>query len=382
MLLYIHFPFCRAKCAYCSFCSQPWQQGLAQDYLGLLLQEIRLRGRELPGLKIDTLYIGGGTPSLLQPQELEDILAALHKAFSLSRKMEFSLEANPESCQDLQKLKSFRSLGVNRFSLGLQSLSDWDLSLLGRVHSKEQALKACSLIRRAGFDNLNLDMLWGLPGQSTQDWLLQLGRALELKPEHMSCYCLSLEPGTSLQERIKMHALQLPAEAEQEEMFLKGLELLQCHGLQQYEISNFALPGRECRHNQGYWEGRDYLGLGPGAVSTRGFLRYKNPQSLQGYAQVLKQDGLQPEIQQLSKRDKAQEMVMLSLRTTKGLDLQELWHAYGLDLQGQNQDLLLALQKEGLISRQETRLNLTRSGMLLCDAVLGELIIGELVPYP
>jgi oxygen-independent coproporphyrinogen-3 oxidase len=343
-----------------------------------LLQEIRLRGRELPGLQLDTLYIGGGTPSLLQPQELENILAALHQEFSLPEELELSLEANPESCQDLQKLKAFRSLGVNRFSLGLQSMSDWDLSLLGRVHSKEQALKACSLIREAGFANLNLDMLWGLPGQSTQDWLLQLGRALELKPEHMSCYCLSLEPGTSLQQRMQKQALQLPAEAEQEQMFLKGLELLQGHGLQQYEISNFAWPGRECRHNQGYWEGRDYLGLGPGAVSTRGFLRYRNPESLQGYAQAQKQGGLQPEIQELSKRDKAQELVMLGLRTTKGLDLQQLWHAYGLDLQGQNQDLLQALQEKGLLSRQDARLNLTRSGMLLCDAVLGELAIGEL----
>ncbi|MFO8032662.1 MAG: radical SAM family heme chaperone HemW [Desulfohalobiaceae bacterium] len=375
MLLYIHFPFCRAKCAYCSFCSQPWKQGLAREYLELLLQEIRLRGRELPGLKIDTIYIGGGTPSLLQPQELEDILAVLEKTFSLPWDMEFSLEANPESCQDLQKLNSFRSLGVNRCSLGLQSLDDQYLSLLGRVHSKDQALRACSLIRRAGFENLNLDMLWGLPGQSSRDWLQQLGRALELKPEHMSCYCLSLEPGNSLQQRMYTKGLDLPAEAEQEEMFLKGLELLQYHGLQQYEVSNFALLGRECRHNQGYWEGRDYLGLGPGAVSTRGFLRYKNPESLQDYAQALKHGGLQPEIQQLSRRDKAQEMVMLGLRTTKGLDLQEFWNSYGLDLQGQNQDLLLALQEKGLISRPDARLKLTRSGMLLCDALLGELII-------
>ncbi|MFP4214111.1 MAG: radical SAM family heme chaperone HemW [Desulfohalobiaceae bacterium] len=377
MLLYIHFPFCRAKCAYCSFYSQPWQQGRAQEYLQLLLQEIRLQGRQQPGLEIKTLYLGGGTPSLLKPQELESILNALHKEFTLAWDLEFSLEANPDSCQDLEKLKAWNTLGVNRLSLGIQSLDDDFLALLGRVHTRDQALRAAKLIRRAGFASLNLDLLWGLPEQSTSHWLSELRQALELAPQHMSCYCLSLEPDNTLQEKMNGLGLQLPAEAEQEKMFLQGGELLQEQGLQQYEISNFALPGWECRHNQGYWQGWDYLGLGPGAVSTRGCLRQKNPESLQGYSSVL-QGAQQLEIQKLSSRDKALELLMLGLRTTKGLDLQEFSQHTGLDLEAHNQELLPALQEEGLISRQGTRLSLTRKGMLLCDEVLGELTIGEL----
>ncbi|MFP4672901.1 MAG: radical SAM family heme chaperone HemW, partial [Desulfohalobiaceae bacterium] len=255
MLLYIHFPFCRAKCAYCSFYSRPWQQGRAQEYLQLLLQEIRLQGRQQPGLEIKTLYLGGGTPSLLKPQELESILNALHKEFTLAWDLEFSLEANPDSCQDLEKLKAWNTLGVNRLSLGIQSLDDDFLALLGRVHTRDQALRAAKLIRRAGFASLNLDLLWGLPEQSTSHWLSELRQALELAPQHMSCYCLSLEPDNTLQEKMNGLGLQLPAEAEQEKMFLQGGELLQEQGLQQYEISNFALPGWECRHNQGYWQG-------------------------------------------------------------------------------------------------------------------------------
>ncbi|MFP4587752.1 MAG: radical SAM family heme chaperone HemW [Desulfohalobiaceae bacterium] len=378
MLLYIHFPFCRAKCAYCSFYSQPWQQGPAQEYLQLLLQEIRLQGRQQPGLEIKTLYLGGGTPSLLKPQELESILNALHKEFTLAWDLEFSLEANPDSCQDLEKLKAWNTLGVNRLSLGIQSLDDDFLALLGRVHTRDQALRAAKLIRRAGFASLNLDLLWGLPEQSTSHWLSELRQALELAPQHMSCYCLSLEPGNTLQEKMNCQGLQLPAEAEQEEMFLQGAEFLQEQGLQQYEISNFALPGWECRHNQGYWQGRDYLGLGPGAVSTLGFVRSKNPESLQGYAQILRQGSLQPEILHLSKMDKAQELLMLGLRGSNGLDLQEFRQAIGLDLSERNRGLLQALQQEGLISWQGTRLSLTRRGMLLCDEVLGELTIGEL----
>lgn len=343
-----------------------------------MLQEIRLQGKQQPGLEISTLYVGGGTPSLLKPKELESILNALHKEFTLALDLELSLEANPDSCQDLEKLKALNALGVNRLSLGIQSLDDDFLALLGRVHTRDQALRAAKLIRRAGIENLNLDLLWGLPEQSTSHWLGELRQALGLAPQHMSCYCLSVEPDTTLQEKMNCQGLQLPAEAEQEKMFLQGAELLQQQGLQQYEISNFALPGWECRHNQGYWQGRDYLGLGPGAVSTLGFVRFKNPESLQGYAQILRQGSPQPEIQHLSKMDKAQELLMLGLRSSNGLDLQEFRQAIGLDLSERNRDLLQALQQEGLISKQGTRLSLTRRGMLLCDEVLGELRIGGL----
>lgn len=375
MLLYIHFPFCRAKCAYCGFYSLEFQDSLLQKYLGLLKQELSIISDELPRMKIETLYLGGGTPSLLQAAELEKMLEALHKAFDFSADLEFCLEGNPDSCQDFNYLRDLYSLGVNRFSLGVQSFRDKDLCLLGRRHSLYQALKAYRLLRKAGFVNLSLDLLWGLPGQTRQDWLQQLQKALVLGPEHISCYCLTLKSGTRLQEQIFKHELQLPGEEEQAGMFLQGIELLEKYNLIQYEISNFASPGHECRHNLGYWQAEDYLGLGPGAVSTLQGRRWKNPENLEDYADMVHSRVWPFNPGKLSRLVQAQELLMLRLRTRQGLELTDFKQRTGVDLYQQNSALLQALQEQELISMCNDQLQLSPAGMLLSDSILSSLAL-------
>ncbi len=376
MLLYIHVPFCRSKCVYCSFFSLPLADDLSLNaYVRLLIQEIAFWGQKLNRPVISSVYCGGGTPSLLPLSAWERVAQALNKAFTFQSGLEWSMEANPDSCVDPDTLRGLRNLGVNRLSLGVQSLESAQLRRLGRIHTAAQAVQAFDLARWAGFENISLDLIWGLPGQRLRCWLQTLEQVIRLQPEHLSCYGLSVEPGTALADSVASGKITLPGETEQAKMFLQGAELLEAKGLLQYEISNFSRMGYVCRHNQGYWEGLDYLGLGPAAVSTLDNRRWENPRDLGGYARMTSSGRLGENAQELSARDRLKELVMLGLRTTRGLDLEAYARMRAVSFLREHRQLIQVLRQNELIRIRDGYLRLSKTGMLVSNAILERFFI-------
>ncbi len=369
MLLYLHYPFCRRKCAYCGFSSRSLCRETEKVYLRGLLRDIAFWGERLQRPVLRTLYFGGGTPSLLRAKDLEAILRQLSSYFSWPEGVEFSLEANPDSLNSRDYIRFLRQLGVNRISLGLQSLEDSNLLLLERPHSVQQGIRSIEEVRAAGMERLGLDLLWGIPGQSPGAWIRDLQEALELGADHLSCYCLSLEKGTKLWNKEQEGELSLPNEEELEDMFVKGSRLLQEQGFLHYEIANFALPGAACEHNLGYWRGEDYLGLGPSAVSTLGNSRWSNPEDVQAYARAAEYGSLAGNAEVLTSRDRAREKLMLSLRRREGLDMEEYRALSGENIQRTRAVEIDSLHQRGLLWMENGRLGLTLSGMLLSDSI-------------
>lgn len=377
LLLYIHVPFCRSKCRYCAFHSQAFNQVTYAWYLKTLHREIRLWGERLQRPRLETVYFGGGTPSLLPLADLDDILSLLRDHFTFTEQMEITLEANPDSAQDVSWFRGLLSLGVNRLSMGLQSLSDDDLARLGRPHSARMAVEAFGLARKAGFGNISLDMIWGLPQQKLKHWLDQLKTVARLGAEHLSCYGLSIEEGTELHRMSGEIDLQLAAEQEQAKMFVYGAELLESLGYLQYEISNFARMGFQARHNSGYWEGRDYLGLGPSAVSTLGRRRFTNPRFMDEYDAAVRGDFAGLDFEELDDATRLVELVMLSLRTTRGLDLKLHRELAGFDLIKNNERMIQALVQNGLVRINRGRLRLTKEGFAVSNVIIERLALAE-----
>lgn len=375
LLLYVHVPFCRSKCRYCAFHSQRYDPAAMAGYLKTLPLEAAFWRERLGRPKVRTVYFGGGTPSLLTPSQLAAVLAALHRNFDIAPAAEITVEANPDSALDVNWFRALLSLGVNRLSLGVQSLTDAWLKQLGRRHSAAQAVESYSLARRAGFANISLDFIWGLPGQTLRQWLKQLRCVTELEPEHLSCYGLTVEPDTPLAADTAA-GLELPPEYEQARMFVSGAKYLEALGWLQYEISNFSRKGYASRHNQGYWEGCDYLGLGPSAVSTLGNRRYTNHRALATYAAAVRRGTLTETPEILDDRTRLEEMVMLSLRTARGLDLEAHQRRAGFDLLKTQAPFIRALHQNRLIRLQDGRLCLTKEGMAVSTVIMQRLALG------
>ena len=376
MLLYVHVPFCVRKCGYCAFHSGPFSEVDAARYVALVLRELDGWAKIFGRMPLETVYFGGGTPSLLKPGQIGDILDAAARSFDLDPGAEITLEANPESALRSGFLAAVRDLGVNRLSLGVQSLQDDLLAMLGRPHDSGQARRAVHAARAAGFSNLSLDMIWGLPGQDTALWLQDLAGIVGLAPEHVSCYGLSLEEGAPLAEAVRAGRLTPPDDEEGARMYLEGSAYLETEGFGHYEISNYARPGRESRHNQGYWSGRDYLGLGPAAVSTLEGRRWTNPTGLDDYARAVAAGNGRDEEETLTADTRRQEMVMLALRTRDGLDLDKFMAATGREFPRRD-PAVERLRSSGLVRLGAGRLQLTREGMLVSNSVI-ELVLGVL----
>jgi oxygen-independent coproporphyrinogen-3 oxidase len=366
MLLYIHFPFCSDKCSYCAFYSRPWDRDLVQRYLQDVTAEMALWSRALGRPRLETVYFGGGTPSLLPLSDLQRIADAAGRHFDWPQGIECTLEANPGSGLDREYLRCLRGLGVNRLSLGVQSLDDRQLRLLGRPHTAPEALASVRAARDAGFGNLSLDLIWGLPGQNLHQWLAQLDRITELEPEHLSCYGLGVEPGTFLAARLERGELRTPDEETEREMFLQGSEMLRERGLEHYEISNFARSGRICRHNSGYWQGLDYIGLGPSGVSTVRGRRLEHPADLALYGEAVSRGCLLEAGRELSREERVREWIMLRLRTRQGIDLREYGRITGED----PRERIGRLRESGLVSLNGQTLRLTGEGWLVSDSVI------------
>nr|WP_321513423.1 radical SAM family heme chaperone HemW [uncultured Pseudodesulfovibrio sp.] len=378
LYLYIHVPFCRSRCSYCNFHSQAFNDTTFAWYYKLLLQEIALWGRRLKRPQLRTIYFGGGTPSLIPLNQLDQIMKTLDKHFVWSEGMEVTLEANPDSAQDVSYFRGLLSIGLNRLSLGMQSVNDRDLQIMGRPHSVGMTMQAYSSARRAGFGNVGLDLIWGLPGQRLKAWLDQLKVVAEMRPEHISSYNLTLESGTVMAKRCgESGNLVLPTDTEQGRMFIYGAEYLESMGYMHYEVSNFARMGFMSVHNSGYWSGSDYLGLGPSAVSTLGKRRFTTPRYMDEYDAYVRGDMVGNDFEELTEKDLLAEMIMLSLRTSRGLDLKDFRERIGYDLVKRHEQLISALHRENLVRINQGKLRLTKNGMLVSNVIIQRLAFGE-----
>jgi oxygen-independent coproporphyrinogen-3 oxidase len=386
MLLYIHVPFCRKKCAYCAFYSVPLAEGrrgmdMVKGYVGTLLGELGLWGERLGKKPVETVFFGGGTPSLLPGKAIAGILSEIDKTFALDTAAEITVEANPESALADGWLFEAKKAGVNRLSLGVQSFNDADLVRLGRAHNARMAEAAFDTARAAGFINIGLDFMWGLPGeperpQAQARWLKQLKQATDLRPEHISAYGLTLEEGSALAASCAGGAYALPSESELASMYLAGADFLEGRGFMHYEISNYARIGFECRHNLGYWQGADYLGLGPAATSTLAGRRWTNPSAAPDWRRLVRDKSIGNDAETLDARSKLKELLMLRLRMSKGLSLQAYQACSGRSFQEDFGSLVRLLQKSGLAASRKGWFRLTRPGMLVSDTILAHFFAG------
>ncbi len=378
MLLYIHVPFCRSRCRYCAFHSRAIGAGaVPAAYVPALLEELAWWAQSAPsprgGRRITSVFFGGGTPSLLEPRDIGAVIETADRLIGIERGAEITMEGNPESLRDGGRNAGYAACGVNRFSMGVQSMHDGDLRRLGRVHTAAQAADAAAALRAAGDAALSMDLMWGLPGQDTAAWLDSLRRTLDLGPDHLSCYALTLEEGTDMARTRWAGALALPDEDECARMYLEGCALMESCGIAQYEISNFAAPGRRCRHNMGYWQGLDYVGIGPAAVSTVGGRRVEHPADFDLWREQVRHGRVMDDAELLSARDRLLETVMLRLRTTDGLPLALYREACGHDFADDHAGLVPDLAAAGLLVLGPDRVRLTRRGLLVSNDIVARL---------
>lgn len=380
MLLYIHVPFCRTKCHYCAFHSVALKKGedvtqsvQFHNYVDMLFMELAMWGDRYKGMPIRSIFLGGGTPSLLPPRVLQVLLDRIRTIFDVDEKAEITLEANPESLRSYAQIKSYVAAGVNRLSIGMQSLDDEYLRLLGRSHKAKDSLHAVFNAREAGVANISVDLMWGLPGQGVRHWLNTLKDVIRMKPEHISSYGLTIEQGTPMELDCTEGVLTLPPERDQSVMFMEGAALLESMGYLHYEISNFARMGFQCRHNVGYWEGEDYLGLGPSATSTIQNKRWTNPSSQKVWAAAVQAQSLDTSPEILTPRLRVLELIMLRLRTARGLRVKAYRELTGRNFLRDHHRLVRALHENGLIRIRDGYLRLTRSGMLVSSSILANL---------
>jgi oxygen-independent coproporphyrinogen-3 oxidase len=332
--------------------------------------ELALWGDRLGRRALSTVFFGGGTPSVLPASVIGALIARIRRAFKVEKGAEITLEGNPESLLERHYLPDIHSAGINRISVGVQSLHGAHLKMLGRIHSARDAVHTVMAARAAGMQNISLDLMWGLPGQGMRQWLTSLREVLQLRPEHLSIYGLTLEPGTPLELDVQQGKLELPPERDQSLMYVEGAELLESAGYIHYEISNFARMGFQCRHNLGYWEGAEYLGLGPSATSTLGGKRWTNPALALEWAAAVKSGAPDAEAENLSVQARVLELVMLRLRTSRGLRVRAYRELTGRDFLQDHKALIHALHEKGLIRIRNGYLRFTRSGMLVSNSIL------------
>lgn len=374
--IYVHIPFCRSKCQYCDFYSLPdCAQKQMDEYLRAVCTHIREAGALAPGYRVDTVYFGGGTPSFFGANNLTTVMNTIRRSFDVAADAEITLEANPDSVTP-RLLRRLRAEGFNRISLGIQTDDDAILRDIGRPHTYRQATEAVKRIRRAGFKNLSVDLMYGLPGQTLQGWEDTLQTVVKLDPEHISCYGLKLEEGTPLYERRNECAL--ADDDTQADMYLAAVEYLRLKGYRQYEISNFAKRDRASKHNLKYWTGGEYLGFGPDASSDFAGKRFSNVRDLHAYIDGIRDHGqILRECEEISARDRAGEYLMLRLRTTAGISREEYEKKYLLDFSPLAQILDRACKRNHALCNGHGGYRLTAEGFLVSNDILSDLLLAQ-----
>lgn len=376
LTLYIHVPFCLAKCHYCDFVSYTYSDEAAGRWAVAVKQELALWAR-LPvcsGRALVTIYIGGGTPSLLPVEMLGGVLTAVRHYFAVSPAAEITLEANPGTVEP-DRLTQWRRLGVNRLSVGVQSLAEEHLRFLGRRHTARQAGETVQAARAAGFANIGVDLIYGIPGLTSREWADTLRRVLDWPVTHLSAYALTVEQDTPLGRQVAAGRVNLPDEDEVADQYELLLEVVAAAGFKQYEIANFALPGRECRHNLNYWLGGEYLGVGPAAWSYLAGRRFANPADLADYLRMVVAGSTAfHRAAPLEPREELAEALLMGLRLRRGIDLAGFQQRYGVDLLADYRPVISRYTRLGLLEVVEGYLRLTGRGLLLSNAVLREFV--------
>lgn len=377
--LYVHIPFCQKKCRYCDFLSAPADERRKNNYMVALQQEIRLQSEAYKNYSVPSVFIGGGTPSVFGGETIARLLGMLDASFFLERDAEITIECNPGTL-NLKKAAQYKQAGINRISLGLQSAKEEELRLLGRIHTFGDFLESYDAVRKAGFDNVNVDLMWGLPMQTLSNWQTTLQKTMALKPEHLSAYSLIIEEGTPFYESYAQDEgrranggdpLFLPGEDTEREMYEWTNCFLEEHGYLHYEISNYAREGRECRHNIGYWRRENYLGLGLGSASLVENERFSNTRDLERY---LMGDLRRQERQKLSEKEQMEEFMFLGLRMLSGVSLEEFREAFRVPIEGIYGDVIPVLCRQGLLQKKEGRLFLTDQGIAVSNYVMAQFL--------
>lgn len=405
--IYIHTPFCVKKCAYCDFLSFPADTNTQIQYVHALLNEIRFYGERMGGYQVSTIYIGGGTPSWLEPELLVAIMDQVYNSFHVREDAEVSIECNPGTVTTA-KLEAYRRAGINRLSIGLQSANNEELKVLGRIHTYEQFLKTYELARNAGYTNINIDLMSGLPHQSAESFADTLQKVIRLKPEHISAYSLIIEKGTPFYEKYKFDMVRqeagmktelLPTEDDVYKMLKLTQLVLAKAGYDRYEISNYAKPGYACRHNVGYWTRENYLGLGLGAASLVDNVRYSNTRELHEYIEICHDitilppevfapeegmaapernwfgSNLHTEASVVSRKGQMEEFMFLGLRMTGGISRNEFEANFGMPIEAAYVQVLPDLQAQKLIEKREGRVYLTDRGMDVANYVMAQFLL-------
>ena len=370
--LYVHIPFCVRKCQYCDFLSGPSDEETKDRYIEALLKEIRA-AEHTEDYEIVSVFIGGGTPSALKAEAIASIMRTVQEQFFFCEDAEVTIEANPGTV-DLEKLTIYRNVGINRLSLGLQSTDAEELKLLGRIHSYEEFLKSYEWAREAGFSNINIDLMFAIPGQTGEAWRQHLYQVAELNPEHISAYSLIIEEGTPFAEQ----NLDLPDEDTEYQMYEDTAEILERYGYRQYEISNYAKQGYMCRHNAGYWQRREYLGFGLGASSLYGGMRFSNTHQMQEYLKESRNpDQIRKDVTVLSRNEQIEEFMFLGLRMTEGISEKKFEENFDVRLMDVYGDILQKYEETGFMEHIETKWRLTRKGIHVSNHILADFLLDE-----
>ena len=372
--IYIHVPFCKSKCHYCDFYSvTELDTQLHDGYLDAICDHLRESGPLTPGYRVDTVYFGGGTPSFFGADGMAAILATIRRSFDVASDAEITFEANPDSV-DPKLLRRLHGEGFNRVSLGVQCSDDAILKTIGRPHDYEMAVDAVKMIRKAGFKNLSLDLIYGLPEQDLENWKKSLEDIIALKPEHISCYGLKLEEGTPLCQH--QNQFNLADDDMQADMYLATVDILRKYGYKQYEISNFCKRGRESRHNMKYWTGGEYLGFGPDASSDFGGKRFSIIRDLHGYITGIRSGGqVLREVQTVPQRERAGEYLMMHLRTTYGISGEEYERKFLLPFAPIEKALVECRSRGHALRGSDGRWHLTAEGFLLSNTIITDLLL-------
>lgn len=376
--IYIHIPLCVRKCAYCDFPSYTGRMAQREAYVRAVCREMRAQAACFGRRQVRTVFLGGGTPTLLSGGQVQGIMDALRASFDLARDAEITMEGNPGTLT-AENLAAYRRAGVNRLSLGVQSLDDGLLTAVGRIHTAAQAVQAVHMAREAGFDNLNLDLMSGLPGQSPAQWADTLQRAIALSPEHLSCYSLILEEGTPLHaQAMARTCAPLPDEDALAEMDEITLRLTEQAGYARYEVSNYARPGKACRHNIVYWDCEPYLGLGCAAHSDMDGRRFYNPSGWEDYMRMAQAgDAARPQEGEGGARERRFERMMMGLRMVRGVDAERFARDFGMTPEEAWPKTLHKMKERGLMARGDGCIHLTARGMQVMNGVLVALMQEE-----
>lgn len=390
--LYIHIPFCVKKCNYCDFLSFPASDEQKTSYLDMLCLEIERKSRFFDGIEVSSVFIGGGTPSCIPANEIAKIMELINRSFALQKGAEVTIEVNPGTV-DLEKLSCYLQAGINRLSIGLQSTDDAMLQILGRIHNFADFAETYKQARKCGFENISVDLMSGLPGQTTEQFLDTLKIVTSFKPEHISCYSLILEEGTLFYE--KMDSMVFPSEDEDRDMYAMTKQFLHEQGYERYEISNYAKKGKESRHNIGYWKRGEYLGLGLGAASHIQNIRFNNPANMEQYFAMVNSDILTDnadgsgrtgfclipgwendyeQVEILSVEDRIEEYMFLGLRMMCGINTEDFSHQFGKTVDDVYGSVLQSLISQQLITKNNQYVALTERGIDVSNYVFGQFL--------